>query len=121
LQTPADDGSPRIDLAVPAFGYKNHIGSRIAPHIAACICLRDQGGELGPVVTGRVRHRPGADQAVTTIGAYRSRANERLLAQNGRRSKIHRNKPPRMKRTIWLTGRLARHPEAACASISAAS
>ncbi len=23
---PADDGSPRIDLAVPAFGYENHIG-----------------------------------------------------------------------------------------------
>jgi transposase, IS5 family len=23
---PADDGSPRVDLAVPAFGYKNHIG-----------------------------------------------------------------------------------------------
>ena len=23
---PADDGSPRIDLAIPAFGYKNHIG-----------------------------------------------------------------------------------------------
>src|SRR3954469_5325596 len=23
---PSDDGSPRIDLAVPTFGYKNHIG-----------------------------------------------------------------------------------------------
>jgi hypothetical protein len=23
---PADDGSPRVDLAIPAFGYKNHIG-----------------------------------------------------------------------------------------------
>ena len=23
---PSDDGSPRIDLAVPAFGYKNHLG-----------------------------------------------------------------------------------------------
>jgi transposase, IS5 family len=23
---PSDDGSPRLDLAVPAFGYKNHIG-----------------------------------------------------------------------------------------------
>src|SRR3954451_6605209 len=23
---PADDGSSRIDLAVPAFGYKNHVG-----------------------------------------------------------------------------------------------
>ena len=23
---PAEDGSPRVDLAVPAFGYKNHIG-----------------------------------------------------------------------------------------------
>ena len=22
---PSDDGSPRVDLAVPAFGYKNHI------------------------------------------------------------------------------------------------
>src|SRR3954463_4269383 len=42
---------------------------RIAPYIAACICLRDQAGQLGPVVTGRVRHRPGADQAVTTIDA----------------------------------------------------
>ena len=27
--------------------------------------------------------------------AYRSRANERLLAENGRRSRIHRKKPPR--------------------------
>src|SRR5688572_33319658 len=27
--------------------------------------------------------------------AYRSRANERLLAENGRRSQIHRKKPPR--------------------------
>ena len=23
---PTDDGAPRLDLAVPAFGYKNHIG-----------------------------------------------------------------------------------------------
>ena len=23
---PSDDGLPRIDLAVPAFGYKNHLG-----------------------------------------------------------------------------------------------
>src|SRR3954447_12448575 len=23
---PAEDGSPRVDLAVPVFGYKNHLG-----------------------------------------------------------------------------------------------
>ena len=23
---PSEDGKPRIDLAVPAFGYKNHLG-----------------------------------------------------------------------------------------------
>ena len=23
---PSDDGSPRIDIAVPSFGYKNHVG-----------------------------------------------------------------------------------------------
>src|SRR3954463_7190819 len=53
---------------------------RIAPYIAACICLRDQAGQLGPVVTGRVRHRPGADQAVTTIDADMV-----LVAEGGRR------------------------------------
>jgi transposase, IS5 family len=23
---PAEDGSPRVDIAVPVFGYKNHVG-----------------------------------------------------------------------------------------------
>jgi len=23
---PGEDGAPRVDLAIPAFGYKNHIG-----------------------------------------------------------------------------------------------
>ena len=23
---PAEDGSPRVDIAVPVFGYKNHLG-----------------------------------------------------------------------------------------------
>jgi len=30
---PAADGSPRVDLAVPAFGYKNHVAHRPAPRI----------------------------------------------------------------------------------------
>jgi hypothetical protein len=23
---PSEDGAPRVDLAIPAFGYKNHVG-----------------------------------------------------------------------------------------------
>ena len=39
---PADDGSPRIDLAVPAFGYKNHVGID-RRHVAAPVDRRHQG------------------------------------------------------------------------------
>src|ERR671913_477332 len=53
---PSDDGSPRIDLAVPAFGYKNHLGidRRRAPRRGAVAgpCLE---GEHGKRRVGRHR------------------------------------------------------------------
>lgn len=90
---PAEDGSKRIDLAVPAFGYKNHVGID-----------RRHGLIRTWIATDAARHDgaqlPGLLSKANTAGdvwadtAYRSKANEAHLAGNGFRSRIHRKKPP---------------------------
>ena len=91
---PADDGSPRIDLAVPAFGYKNHVGidrrHGLIRTWTVTDAARHDGTQLPTLIS---KANTGSDVWGDT--AYRSRANERLLAENGRRSQIHRKKPPR--------------------------
>ena len=90
---PADDGSPRIDLAVPAFGYKNHIGidrrHGLIRTWTATDASRHDGAQLPHLVS---KANTGSDVWADT--AYRSKANERHLAGNGLRSQIHRKKPP---------------------------
>ena len=91
---PAEDGSPRMDLAVPAFGYKNHVGidhrHGLIRTWSVTDAARHDGTQLPTLIS---KANTGSDVWGDT--AYRSRANERLLAENGRRSQIHRKKPPR--------------------------
>lgn len=90
---PREDGAPQIDLAVPAFGYKNHVAidrrhglirGWTASHAAA-----HDGARLVEVI-----------DAANTAGdvwadtAYRSAKNEAWLAERGLVSRIHRKKPP---------------------------
>jgi IS5 family transposase len=90
---PADDGSPRIDLAVPAFGYKNHIGidrrHGLIRTWRATDAARHDGAQLPTLVS-----KANTSSDVWADTAYRSKANERHLASNGLRSQIHRKKPP---------------------------
>src|SRR4051794_21289049 len=90
---PSDDGSPRIDLAVPAFGYKNHIGidrrHGLIRTWAATTAARHDGAQLSNLVS---KDNTASDLWADT--AYRSKANEKHLADNGLRSQIHRKKPP---------------------------
>ena len=91
---PADDGSSRIDLAVPAFGYKNHVGIDRRHGLIRTWTVTDAARHDGAQLPGLIsKANTGSDVWGDT--AYRSRANERLLAENGRRSQIHRKKPPR--------------------------
>jgi len=91
---PSDDGSPRIDLAVPAFGYKNHIGidrrHGLIRTWAATDAARHDGAQLPNLVS-----KANTASTVWADTAYRSKANEKHLADNGLRSQIHRKKPPR--------------------------
>ena len=88
-----EDGAPQVDLAVPAFGYKNHVAidrrhglirGWTASHAAA-----HDGARLAEVID--------ADNTAGDVWAdtaYRSAKNEAWLAERGLVSRIHRKKPP---------------------------
>jgi transposase, IS5 family len=90
---PADDGAPRVDLAVPAFGSKNHIGidrrHGLIRTWTATDAARHDGAQLPHLVS-----KANTGRNVWADTGYRSKANERHLASNGLRSQIHRKKSP---------------------------
>ena len=89
---PADDGSPRVDLAIPAFGYKNHIGidrrHGLIRTWVATDAARHDGAQLANLTS---RANTGSEVFADT--AYRSKANEKHLVDRRLVSRIHRKKP----------------------------
>jgi IS5 family transposase len=85
-------GKPQIDIAIPSFGYKNHIAidqrfgfirTSVVTHGA-----RHDGSQLREVVT--------TDNTASDVWAdtaYRSKSNKAWLKSKGRVSRIHRKKP----------------------------
>jgi IS5 family transposase len=89
---PAEDGAKRIDIAIPAFGYKNHIGIDRAHGLIrtwrATHAARHDGAQLPDLID-----KQNTASGVWADTAYRSAKNEEHLARNGLRSQIHRKKP----------------------------
>ena len=90
---PAEDGSKRIDLAVPAFGYKNHVCIDRRHGLIRTWTATDAARHDGAQLPGLLSKANTASD-VWADTAYRSKANEAHLAGNGFRSRIHRKKPP---------------------------
>lgn len=90
---PRHDGSmPAVDLAIPAFGYKNHISmdreyGLIRKWTASDAAAHD-GTRLGDVLDSA---NTASDVWADT--AYRSAKNEAMLKERGFVSRIHRKKP----------------------------
>jgi IS5 family transposase len=89
---PREDGAPQVDLAVPAFGYKNHVAidrrhglirGWTASHAAA-----HDGARLAELLDG---DNTASDVWADT--AYRSAKNEAMVEARGLVSRIHRKKP----------------------------
>jgi IS5 family transposase len=89
---PREDGAPQVDLAVPAFGYKNHVAidrrhglirGWMGTHAAA-----HDGARLAEVLDG---DNTASDVWADT--AYRSAKNEAMLQVRGLVSRIHHKKP----------------------------
>src|SRR5579863_4315070 len=89
---PSADGMPRVDLAIPAFGYKNHIGIDRWHGLIRTWTTTDASRHDGAVLPELIdRNNTAGDVWADT--AYRSQANEKYLADRLFRSQIHRKKP----------------------------
>jgi transposase, IS5 family len=90
---PREDGSvPPVDLAIPAFGYKNHVaidrGFGLIRNWTTTNAAAHDGARLGDVLDLR---NTASDVWADT--AYRSEKNEAMLIRRGLVSRIHRKKP----------------------------
>jgi transposase, IS5 family len=104
---PNVDRAPRVDLAIPAFGYKNHIGIDRRHRLIRSWAVTDAARYDGALLP-RLIDRNNTASEVWADTAYRSTANEKFLADNALRSQIHRKKPkgkPMARRTARANGR----------------
>lgn len=89
---PREDGEPQVDLAVPAFGYKNHVSidrrHGLIRRWTATDAAAHDGARLADLIDGE---NTASDVWADT--AYRSAKNEAMLADRGLVSQIHRKKP----------------------------
>jgi transposase, IS5 family len=104
---PLADGRKQVDLAIPAFGYQNHVGAdrrhRLIRRWLVTDAAAHEGSRLGVLLD------PGNTSAkVWADSGYRSNKNEALLRERMLVSRIHRKKPrgrPMPERTSRANGR----------------
>jgi IS5 family transposase len=90
---PCEDGStPARDLAIPAFGYKNHVSIDREHGLIRQWTTTDAAAYDGARL-GDVLDRDNTASEVWADTAYRSAKNEAMLKSRGFVSRIHRKKP----------------------------
>ena len=91
---PQDDGStPPVDLAIPAFGYQNHISVDCHFGFIRKWMVTDAAAYEGARLREGLLDKTNTASTVWADTAYRSAANEVFLGKNGFVSRIHRKKP----------------------------
>lgn len=92
---PQEDGTvPAVDLAIPAFGYKNHISIDRRFRLIRRWKATDASAHDGARLREGLLDRSNTGSAVWADTAYRSAANEAFMDKNGFVSKVHHKKPP---------------------------
>jgi transposase, IS5 family len=90
---PSEDGRKQVDLAIPAFGYQNHISTdrryRLIRKWLVTDAAAHEGSRLGDLLDP-----DNTAAAVWGDSGYRSKKNEALLSQRMLVSCIHRKKVP---------------------------
>lgn len=89
---PRQDGTPQFDIAVPAFGYKNHVSIDRRHGLIRRWTATDAAAHDGARLTTVIDTQNTASD-VWADTAYRSAKNEAWLAERGLVSRIHRKKP----------------------------
>ena len=88
------DGSVKRDLAIPAFGYKSHIGIDRRHGFIRRQKVTDAAAQDGARLREGLIDPTNTASDVWADTAYRSQANEDFLADCGKTSRIHRKKSP---------------------------
>lgn len=89
----ADGTMPPVDIAIPAFGYQNHIAIDREHGLIRRWLVTDAAAYEGARLREGLLDPSNTSKAVWADSAYRSAANEAFLDKHGFVSKIHRKKP----------------------------
>lgn len=91
----ADGTVPAVDLAIPAFGYRNHISIDRQFGLIRRWLATDAAAHEGRRLRDGLLDKSNTAAGVWADTAYRSAANEAFMAHNGFVSRVHRKKPAR--------------------------
>jgi IS5 family transposase len=91
---PKEDGStPPVDLAIPVFGYQNHISIDRGFGFIRKWAATDAAAYEGARLREGLLDKSNTASGVWADTAYRSAANDAFMERNGFRSHVHRKKP----------------------------
>ena len=88
-----DGTKPPVDIAIPTFGYQNHISIDRGFGFIRKWAATDAAAYEGARLREGLLDKSNTASAVWADTGYRSAANESFLAKNGFVSRIHRKKP----------------------------
>jgi IS5 family transposase len=90
---PKEDGTRPVDIAVPVFGYQSHIAIDRRHGLIRTWAVTDAATYAGRQLRCGLLDRTNTASEVWADTAYRSKANETYMAENGFVSRVHRKKP----------------------------
>jgi IS5 family transposase len=89
---PREDGQPQVDLAIPQFGYQNHLSADRRHRLIRRWRVTDAAAHAAARL-GELLDPSNTASGVWADSAYRSKKNEELLEERRLVSRIHRKKP----------------------------
>src|SRR5215210_2151768 len=89
-----DGHVPATDLAIPVFGYQNHVSIDRGFGLIRTWRATDASAYEGNLLREGLLDKSNTAGVVWADTAYRSKANEQFMAENGFVSRLHRKKPP---------------------------
>jgi transposase, IS5 family len=91
---PREDGSrPAVDLAIPVFGYQNHISIDRGFGFIRKWSASDAAAYAGRLLRQGLLDKTNTASGVWADSGYRSQTNETFIARHGLVSHVHRKKP----------------------------
>ena len=90
---PRADGTSPVDIAIPTFGYQNHVSIDRRYGLIRKWAVTDAAAYEGQMLRLGLLDKTNFGASVWADTAYRSKANEAFMERHGFTSRVHRKKP----------------------------